>query len=134
MVRGSNRSSGKRFFLSSKTCSLPYKGYSITFPGYSGRGVKLTTHLHRVSRLRMSGVDRYCFYTLHGVYCFIPLFTSTVFGWDCWSLKMLSLGNSIIQKRGNKKLYWSSNRGELLPSVIRCKKFTRPCLLFYEIR
>ena len=78
----------------------------------------------------MSGVDRYCFYNLHGVDCFIPLFTSAVFGWDCWSLKMLSLGNSIIQKHDNKRLYWSSNRGELWPSVIRRKKFTRPCLLF----
>jgi len=36
--------------------------------------VKLTTRLHRMSRLRISGVDHYCFHTLYGmdwedVYC-----------------------------------------------------------------
>jgi hypothetical protein len=29
--------------------------------------VKLTTHLHRVSRLRISGVDRYCSHTLRSM-------------------------------------------------------------------
>ena len=103
------------FFFFSKTCSLLYKGYRVTFPGYSDRAVKLTSHLHLMSRLRMSGVDRHCFYTLLGLDCFIPLFTSAVFGWDYWSLKMLSLGNSIIQKRGNRRLYWSSREVKFGP-------------------
>jgi hypothetical protein len=37
------------------TPSLLFEGYLGTYPYWSGRGVKLTTHLHLVPSLRMSG-------------------------------------------------------------------------------
>lgn len=36
--------------------SLPFNVYRLSFPGQSGRGVKLTIHPYTAPRLRMSGV------------------------------------------------------------------------------
>jgi len=58
-ARGSNPGRGKVFSpkLPYQLCgppSLPLNGYREFFPGYIGHVVKLTTHPHLVSRLRMS--------------------------------------------------------------------------------
>jgi hypothetical protein len=61
-IRTANPSKDKRFFSSPK---LPYRLWGPrsllfikhrgSFPGVNGRGVKLTIHLHRVPKIRMSG-------------------------------------------------------------------------------
>ena len=67
-IRGSSSATSKRFLCHPMcpdrfwdTSSLILNGYRGSFPGENGRGVKLTTHLHLVSRLNIPSFIYYAF-------------------------------------------------------------------------
>ena len=62
---GSSRSKSKTFLFSKASIPVLGNTHGLLHQGYSGRGVKLATHLHLALGLRMSGV------ILHSPTCFM---------------------------------------------------------------
>jgi hypothetical protein len=94
-IPGSSYATGKRVFYPPKcpvriwdTSSLLLNGYRDYFPAENGRGVKLTTYLHLLSRLNISRSTRSI--CLHCVYRDTTVTVSRMGLWGCIDLQVLT--------------------------------------------